>query len=154
FELWAALLHGARLVVLRAGAASVDDYAAVLRDHRVTTLWLTAALFHLFVDERPEALAPVTQLLAGGDVLSPPHVRRLLAARPDLVLINGYGPTENTTFSCCHRMQRTLAETSVPIGRPIGHSRAYVLDGALAPAVVGVTGELYVAGDGLARGYL
>ncbi|HEU4457154.1 MAG TPA: condensation domain-containing protein, partial [Longimicrobium sp.] len=94
------------------------------------------------------------QLLAGGDALSAPHVRRVLEAHPSLRLINGYGPTENTTFSACHTVRAAdLARGSVPIGRPIRNGAAYVLDGAMRPAAPGVPGELYVGGDGLARGY-
>ena len=124
-------------------------YAAVAR-HGVTTLWLTSGLFHLAVEEGLAPLGGLRQLLAGGDVLSRPHVLRALAALPDVDLINGYGPTENTTFSTTHRLRDRLAagETSVPIGRPIAGSRAYVLDRSLAPLPVGCVGELYVGGAG------
>ncbi len=95
------------------------------------------------------------QLLAGGDVLSPAHVRRVQQAHPACRVINGYGPTENTTFSCCHTVPGAWPTGStVPIGRPIANSRAYVLDSSFQPVPVGVPGELCVAGDGLARGYL
>src|SRR4029077_4672188 len=92
----------------------------------------------------------------GGGLLSRPHVRRALEALPDVDLINGYGPTENTTFSTTHRLRDGLpaGEPSVPIGRPISGRRAYVLDRSLAPLPVGCVGELYVGGAGVARGYL
>ncbi len=119
-------------------------------------MWLTAGLFHRVVDDRPQLLADLRQLLAGGDVLSPDHVRRALRALPtDAVLINGYGPTEGTTFTCVHRMAPgETVDEPVPIGGPISGTRVYVLDpdGALCP--VGVPGELWIGGDGVALGYV
>jgi acyl carrier protein len=107
------------------------------------------------VDGCLEGLRPLRQLLAGGDVVSAEHARKALAAHPGLTLIDGYGPTENTTFSSCHRMTGPgQVGASVPIGRPIANSRTYVLDPSLQPVPSGVWGELYAAGDGLARGYL
>jgi amino acid adenylation domain-containing protein len=155
FEIWGALLHGARLAVFPGRAPSLDELGATLEHHGVTTLWLTAGLFHQMMDERPASLAEVRQLLAGGDVLSSAHVRRVLEELPGCTLINGYGPTENTTFTCCrpqHGPQE--AGTSVPIGRPIANTRVYLLDRGLQPVPVGVPGELFAGGDGLARGYL
>lgn len=154
FELWAALLHGGRLAVVPQAQPSLDDIAAALRRHRVTTCWLTAGLFHLMVDHQRDALGGLRQLLAGGDVLSVAHVDALLASHPRLRLINGYGPTENTTFSCCHTVPRERAPGPIPIGRAIRHSEALVLDAALQPVADGVLGELYVGGPGLAIGYL
>ena len=156
FELWGPLLNGARLVVMPPETPSLAELAEAITRHGVTTLWLTAGLFHLMVDEQPEALRGLRQLLAGGDVLSPSHVERLLADGAGCVLINGYGPTENTTFTCTHRMEpgRQSAGASVPIGRPIANTRVYVLDERMRPVPVGVAGELYVGGEGLARGYL
>jgi amino acid adenylation domain-containing protein len=155
-ELWGPLLNGARLAVMPAGQPSLEELGRALRRHGVTTLWLTAGLFHSMVDHRLEDLLGVRQLLAGGDVLSPPHVSRFLrAAGPSSWLINGYGPTENTTFTCCHRMRGgEEVGNSVPIGRPIANTRAYVLDARMEPVPVGAVGELYAAGDGLAHGYL
>ena len=157
FEIWGALLNGAKLVIMPPEAVSLEELGRVVRDARVTTLWLTAGLFHLLIDERPEALSGLDQLLAGGDVLSPVHVRRALELLPrGSVLINGYGPTENTTFSCCHVMragtQRSLA--AVPLGRPIAGTSVYLLDEQMEPVPPGAAGELFVGGDGLARGYL
>ncbi len=155
-EIWGPLLNGGRLALLPPGPYTLADvYAAVAR-HGVTTLWLTSGLFHLAVEEGLAPLGGLRQLLAGGDVLSRPHVERALAALPGVDLINGYGPTENTTFSTTHRLRGGLAagETSVPIGRPIAGSSAYVLDRSLAPLPVACVGELYVGGAGVARGYL
>jgi amino acid adenylation domain-containing protein len=156
FEIWGPLLNGGRLALLPPGPFTLADvYAAVAR-HGVTTLWLTSGLFHLAVEEGLAPLGGLRQLVAGGDVLSRPHVLRALAALPDVDLVNGYGPTENTTFSTTHRLRDGLpaGEPSVPIGRPIAASRAYVLDRSLAPLPAGCVGELYVGGAGVARGYL
>jgi aspartate racemase len=134
---------------------SVDELGALLVRHGVTTLWLTAGFFHQVVDQRVEVLRPLRQLLAGGDVLSVPHVRKVLAALPGVRLVNGYGPTEGTTFTCCHRIAGEAGlERSVPIGRPIANTRVYVLDRDRQPVPIGVPGELWIAGDGLARGYV
>ncbi len=155
FEIWGALLHGARLAVFPGRVPSIEELEAALQQHGVTTLWLTAGLFHQIVDERPGALAGVRQLLAGGDVLSAAHVRRVLEELPGCTLINGYGPTENTTFTCCRPLTGPdAAGASVPIGRPIANTQVYLLDQSLHPVPVGVAGELYAGGDGLARGYL
>ena len=155
-EIWGSLLNGARLVIMPPQAPSLAELGTALRDYGVTTLWLTAGLFHLMVDERLEDLSGVRQLLAGGDVLSVAHVQRYLAATDHGVLINGYGPTENTTFSCTHRMPAGWEQqgSSVPIGRPVSNTQVYVLDQRLEPAPIGVAGELYLGGAGLAREYL
>ena len=156
FEIWGALLNGARLAVMAPGVPSLEELAGALRGKGVTTLWLTAALFHQMVDAQLEALAGVRQVLAGGEALSVAHVRKMLGALPaGHRLINGYGPTENTTFTACHGMTGdSEIGRSVPIGRPIANSRVYVLDGHRQPVPRGVAGELYIGGDGLARDYL
>jgi amino acid adenylation domain-containing protein len=153
-ELWGALLHGAKLVVYRAGTPSLEELGRTLEEAGVTSLWLTAALFEQMQAHQPRALGRVRQVLAGGDVLSPARARERLAGGG--VLVNGYGPTENTTFSACHRMEspEDAGSGTVPIGRPIAGTVAYVLDGHLQPVPVGVPGELYVGGDGLAVGYV
>jgi thioesterase domain-containing protein len=156
FELWGALLHGARCVIYPARLPTPLSLGETLQRHRVDTLWLTASLFNLVVDEKPEILRGVSQLLTGGEALSPPHVQRALALLPNTQLINGYGPTESTTFACCYPIPHDLTEEcgSVPIGRPISNTLCHVLDahGNLTP--IGVPGELYIGGAGLARGYL
>ncbi|AGY58438.1 non-ribosomal peptide synthetase [Gloeobacter kilaueensis] len=155
FEIWAPLLHGATLVLAPARKLSLAEIAQLIEAHHITTLWLTAGLFHLMLTEQLPTLAKVRQLLAGGDVLSLPHVRKLLEQPGERVVINGYGPTESTTFACCYRMDRnTQLEGSVPIGKPIANTRVYVLDARAELVPVGVVGELFIGGDGLARGYL
>jgi amino acid adenylation domain-containing protein/non-ribosomal peptide synthase protein (TIGR01720 family) len=153
FELWGPLLNGGCLAILPPGEVTLDGLERAIHDAGVTTLWLTAGLFHLVVDERLVALAPLRQLLAGGDVLSPPHVARLRRELPGLRLVNGYGPTENTTFTTYHRVER-VEGANVPIGRPIANTRVLVLGRDLEPAPIGVPGELYAGGAGLAVGYL
>jgi amino acid adenylation domain-containing protein len=155
FEIWGSLLHGATLAILRSARPTLNEIADAITRHEVTTMWLTAGLFHLMVDHRIDALSRLRQLLAGGDVLSPTHVRALLEAAPNCRLINGYGPTENTTFTCCHTI--TLADLdggSVPIGRPIAGTTAYVLDAAMHRVPDGAEGQLCTGGSGVALGYL
>jgi amino acid adenylation domain-containing protein len=153
-EVWAPLTAGGRIVLHPPGPVDLDALARTLVDHRVTLAWLTAGLFHQMVTAHPEAFAGVRQVLAGGDVVSAPHVARLLAAHPGLRFTNGYGPTENTTFTACWTSDVAPVGSSVPIGRPVTGTRVLVLDPDLAPVPAGVPGELYAAGAGLARGYL
>jgi amino acid adenylation domain-containing protein len=154
FEIWGALLNGAKLVVMPPTTPSLEDIGSAIRDHRVTTLWLTSGLFNAMVDERLSDLRPLRQLLAGGDILSVPHVRRALRELTETRLINGYGPTESTTFACCHTISpEGPFDGSIPIGGPIANTTAYILDSQLQPVPIGVTGELFIGGDGLARGY-
>jgi aspartate racemase len=154
FEIWAPLLNGAKLVVFPPHTPSLKELGQVIRQSHVTTLWLTSALFQLMVQDHIESLSGVKQLLAGGDVLSLPHVKRVLKKLPGCRLINAYGPTENTTFTCCYSM--TFPEQvgdSVSIGTPIANTQVYILDSHLNPVPIGVSGELCIGGDGLARGY-
>ncbi|MET4389869.1 amino acid adenylation domain-containing protein [Bradyrhizobium sp. F1.4.3] len=154
-EIWGALLNGGRLVVMPPAPTSLKELIRVIREHKVTTLWLTAGLFNLVVEEELESLGSLRQFLAGGDVLSPRHVRRALEKLPKCRVINGYGPTENTTFTCCYVMRAgEPVPEPVPIGRPISNTQAYILDEELRPVPPGSVGELFAAGDGLARGYL
>jgi amino acid adenylation domain-containing protein len=157
FEIWGALLNGGVLVVPPGDhLPELSRLEAMLKSTGVTTLWLTAALFNTIVDEAPQVLESVEELLTGGEALSVPHVRRALTALPNTTLINGYGPTENTTFSCCYRIPRDFdgKSQSVPIGRPIGNTTAYIVDSQLRLVPPGAPGELVVGGDGLALGYL
>jgi amino acid adenylation domain-containing protein len=155
FEIWGALLNGGTLAIETASMPSLDDIARSIRMFGVTTLWLTAGLFHLMVDQRPDALRGLRQLLAGGDVLSPTHVLHQLRNAPGCRLINGYGPTENTTFTCCYTIPADWDGAGpVPIGMPINGTEVFILDEWLHPVPEGEPGELCAAGDGLALGYL
>ncbi len=154
-EIWGALLHGSPLALMPAHAFSLEELGRALERYRVTTLWLTAGLFHQLVEHNLELLRPVRQLLAGGEALSAPHVRRVLSELPDTRLINGYGPTENTTFTCCYPMQGPeRIGSSVPLGWPIANTQVQMLDPHGQHVPIGVAGELCTGGAGLARGYL
>ncbi|WP_194909880.1 amino acid adenylation domain-containing protein [Catenulispora rubra] len=151
-ELWVPLLTGRRVVVMPVGDVTAVSLAEVVCSFGVTALWLTAGLFALVVEEDPGCLAGVREVWAGGEVLSSVAVARVRAACPEIVVVNGYGPTEATTFVATHTV--VDGEGVLPIGRPLDNMRVYVLDAALRPVPVGVVGELYVAGAGLARGYV
>ncbi len=157
FEIWGALLHGGRCVLFPGnGIPDLKDLGTIIKDYKITTLWLTAALFNTIIAEAPEALVGVKELLTGGEALSITHIQKAQELLPETQLINGYGPTESTTFTCCYRIPRPLDANlnSIPIGRPIGNTQVYILDSYLQPVPVGVMGELYIGGDGLAQGYL
>ncbi|MEH2273522.1 MAG: non-ribosomal peptide synthetase [Nostoc sp.] len=155
FEIWGCLLNGGRLVICPPNIPSLEELGQIIQQYQVTTLWLTAGLFHLIVDEKIDALKSLRQLLAGGDVLSVPHVQKFLQTVEKCQLINGYGPTENTTFTCCHTITAPLQPgVSIPIGHPIANTQVYILDHNLQAVSIGETGELYIGGDGLARDYL
>jgi amino acid adenylation domain-containing protein/thioester reductase-like protein/FkbM family methyltransferase len=154
FEIWGALLNGAKLIIYPANTPSIDELGKVIEQYQVTTLWLTAGLFHLMVDENIHAFKPLRQLIAGGDVLSVSHVQKFLQTVENCQLINGYGPTENTTFTCCYQIPKSPSQdVSVPIGRPIANTQVYILDQNLQPLPIGVPGELHIGGAGLARDY-
>ena len=154
FEIWGPLLNGGKLVVMPPAPPTLEEIGRAISEHGVTTLWLTAGLFNAMVDERLPDLRPLRQLLAGGDVLSVPHVGKALRELKNTRLINGYGPTESTTFACCHTIAPGASlESAIPIGQPIANTTAYILDANLQPVPVGVSGELFIGGDGLARGY-
>ncbi|WP_249044250.1 non-ribosomal peptide synthase/polyketide synthase [Crossiella equi] len=151
YELWVPLLNGGTVVVAPAG----DVDASVIRAQQVTGLWLTAGLFRLAAQEDPGCFAGIREVWTGGDVVPADAVRRVLAACPGLTVVDGYGPTETTTFATAHRMSTVDSVPPViPIGGPLDGMRAYVLDAQCQPVPVGVPGQLHLAGAGLARGYL
>ena len=154
-EIWAPLLNGGKIVIAPQGQLTPEEIGAVIAQGGANAAWFTAALFHYIAEYHIEILRPIQQLLAGGDVLAPKMVRKVLEELPGISLINGYGPTENTTFTCCYPMHAVAdVRHSVPIGRPIANTTAYVLDKQLKPVPVGVPGELYTGGDGVSNGYL
>ncbi len=155
FEIWGCLLNGGRMVVCSSEAQSLEQLGKVVQEHQITTAWLTAGLFHQMVDERIEDLKNLRQILAGGEALSVRHVLKGLSELPDCRLINGYGPTECTTFSSTFTVTEAAElVNSVPIGHPITNTHIYILSENQEPVPVGVTGEIYIAGQGLARSYL
>lgn len=154
-EIWAPLLNGGCLAIMPPETQSLDELGAAIRTHGVTSMWLTAGLFNVMVEQRLEDLRPLRQLLVGGDTLSPTHIRKAMEALPGCRLINGYGPTEGTTFTCCHTITREDAKgSSIPIGKPISNTQVYLLGSDLQPVPLGEIGELHIGGEGLARGYL
>lgn len=153
-EIWGPLLNGARLVVAPTGELSLGALGQLARRTGVTVLWLTAGLFHQIAETDLDDLRGLRYLLAGGDVLSPPQVNRVVRALPRTTVINGYGPTENTTFTCCMPVTDEVDEATVPIGRAIRGTEVYLLDERLRPVPRGAVGEIYAAGHGLAHGYL
>ncbi|MFJ6017585.1 amino acid adenylation domain-containing protein, partial [Streptomyces sp. NPDC092952] len=155
YEMWVPWLNGGTLVVAPAGHLAPADYVRLLSRHRITSIWLTAGLFRLMAEEIPEAFAGVREVWAGGDVVPPEAVRRVMDRCPDTTVVNGYGPTETTTFATTHRIRRPLEHAgAIPIGEPLDNHRLYVLDEGLRLVPPGTPGELYIAGAGLAQGYL
>jgi len=154
FEIWGPLLHGGRLVLV-SGEVIMDAerLARALKRECIDTMWLSASLFNQLLDQDERMFSGLEWLLVGGDVLSPAHIGRVRRTGPKLHVVNGYGPTENTTFSLCYRVDRDF-DGRIPIGGPIANTTAYVLDRQGRVQPVGVPGEIYLAGDGLARGYL
>jgi tyrocidine synthetase-3 len=154
FEIWGSLLNGQTLVLVHQdNILSPHLLKETIRRFAVTTMWMTAPLFNRMVQEDVEIFSGLRQFLVGGDALSPPHINKLRQAHPALAIINGYGPTENTTFSTTYTIEDEFHH-SIPIGTPIANSTAYILSPSLEPQPKGVRGELYVGGDGVARGYL
>lgn len=155
-EIWGALLNGGCVVVHGEAVPTGEGLARTIARHGVTTAWLTAALFNTVVDEDPRQLAGLRELFTGGEALSVDHVRRMRSAAPETRLRNGYGPTECTTFTCTQAIDDVPAMdcNSIPIGHPIADTQVYVLNARREMVPIGVIGELYVGGAGLARGYL
>ncbi|MBS9394630.1 MAG: amino acid adenylation domain-containing protein [Dolichospermum sp. LBC05a] len=156
FEIWGALLHGGKCVLFPESIPTAKSLSEEIHKHGITVLWLTSALFNSIIDDDPQALSGIKQLLIGGEALSLAHVNRAFETLPFTQIINGYGPTESTTFTCCYPIPRKLETTieSIPIGSPIANTQVYILDKYLQPVPIGVPGELHVGGAGLARGYL
>ena len=157
FEIWGPLLHGGTCV-LYPGNRVPDPITLqqLVAKENISTVWLTATLFNTLITVSPECLKEISVILTGGEALSPLHIRKALKTLTDTKLINGYGPTENTTFTTCYEIPRDLPPdcTSIPIGKPLKHTTIYILDRELNPVPPGEVGELYTGGDGLALGYL
>ena len=158
-EIWGTLCNGGTLVQAPDGLLSLQALAQFIAAGEINTAWFTAALFNRLVDEVPGALSGLGQVLSGGEAMSLAHARRALSHNPQLVLINGYGPTECTTFAACARVDAATlaaaAETgAIPLGRPVNATSCHVLDADLMRVAPGAVGELYLGGDGLAQAYL
>ncbi|MFC5687627.1 non-ribosomal peptide synthase/polyketide synthase [Amycolatopsis mediterranei] len=155
YELWVPLLNGGATVLPDGPDLTVESLRRAVSAHGVTAAWLTAGLFRLLAQDAPDGLRGLREVWTGGDVVPPAVVRAVQAACPGLVVVDGYGPTETTTFATSFRMTGGAGVPEpVPIGRPLDGMRAYVLDAELRPLPAGAPGELCLAGAGLARGYL
>jgi amino acid adenylation domain-containing protein/thioester reductase-like protein len=155
-EIWAPLLHGARMVIVpQERLLSPPEFAEWAGRQGITVMLLTTALFHQYAAAIPAVFKGLRYLMFGGEACDPRWAREVLEKGPPQNLLNVYGPTENTQFSTVQNVRHVPpGASSVPIGPPIANSTAYVLDRFLQPVPVGVIGELYVGGDGLARGYM
>ncbi|MBD3882897.1 amino acid adenylation domain-containing protein [Phormidium tenue FACHB-886] len=156
FEVWGALLNGAQLIgIERETTLSPSEFVDQLRQQQITHMFLTTALFNQTVSQIPDAFRSLNYLLFGGEMANLDRVRAVLAQGKPQHLIHVYGPTENTTFSTWYEVEELPAHaTTLPIGRAIANTQVYVLDANLQPVPAGVRGEIYLSGDGLARGYL
>ncbi len=154
-EVWGALLNGGHLVGFdRDTILSPGRLATAVREHRIDTMVIATPLFNQLAADDPATFATVSQVLVGGDVMAVSQANAV-AALPGCALTNGYGPAECTTLATAHHVTPMPADQlRVPIGRPIANTTCYVLDDLLRPVPDGVPGELYIGGDGVARGYL
>lgn len=155
-ELWGPLANGGTCIVAEDRLPSLETLAGLIARHGITDAWLTATLFNAMVDYHAEALRGLTRVFTGGEAMSVEHARRFFERVPSVKLINGYGPTENTTFTCCHdvRPADLDGDSGVPIGSPIRGTEVVVLDDAGRPAADNAVGELVAGGEGVALGYL
>lgn len=154
FEIWTALLNGLQLYIIKKNDLLNPNALKTFIDiNKISILWLTSPLFNKLCEDNVSIFDNVKFLLTGGDVLSPKYINKLLGYNKNIQIINGYGPTENTTFSCCFKINKNYT-ISIPIGKPISNSTCYIVSksGNLQP--IGVPGELWVGGDGVSRGYL
>ena len=156
FEIWGALLHGAQLIgINREVTLSPQDFAQQLQQKGISIMFLTTALFQQMVRSVPQAFASLRYLLFGGEPVNPRWVQKILKNRPPQNLIQVYGPTESTTFATYYKVENLPEDaTYIPIGRPLTNTQIYLLDKHLKPVPIGVVGELYIGGEGLAKGYL
>ncbi|WP_235482345.1 amino acid adenylation domain-containing protein [Streptomyces roseoverticillatus] len=154
FELWVALANGAAVAVSTAGRQSLESLARDVERLGATVAFLTTALFHHLAARRSPVFSVLRSVIVGGEALSARHARAVLRAHPWLELVNGYGPTETTSFATAHRVRDADCDAPPPVGRPLAGATAHVLDehGAAVPA--GTRGELWVGGPRLAAGYL
>src|SRR2546430_10345451 len=151
--LWPPLLYGGRSVLLPERVPTPSLLAEVIAREGVNTVWLTTSLLNVVMDEAPQALDGVRQLMTGGEAVSVRHLELARRQLPQARLVNGYGPAESTVFATTYRLPEGVP-ASIPIGRPLANTRVYVLDREGQPAPVGGPGDLHIAGDGLARGYM
>ncbi len=154
-EFWGTLLNGGSLVFTdRYTLLNSAKLKEVINRRKVNTLWMTASWFHQMIEEDISIFENIKFLMAGGDTVLFNYTNKLLEKYPNINLVNGYGPTENTTFSTTYKISPDQKKV-IPIGAPLNNRQAYILDKSLSKLQpIGVVGELCVSGDGLARGYL
>ncbi|RUS92603.1 hypothetical protein DSM106972_098580 [Dulcicalothrix desertica PCC 7102] len=155
FEIWGALLNGAQLIgISKHIILSPTEFASQLKQKDISILFLTTALFQKIARDVPQAFSTLKYLLFGGETIDTRWVKKVIQNGAPQQLIHVYGPTENTTFSSYYPIHELPSATSIPIGRPISNTQIYILDTNLQPVPIGVVGEIYISGDGLARGYI
>ncbi|GAA3487403.1 non-ribosomal peptide synthetase [Streptomyces cremeus] len=154
FEVWLALAAGAAVVVCPADRPSFEDLARTVERHSVTVAFLTTALFHQLAARRSRIFALLRSVVVGGEALSVQHAGSVLGTYPWLELVNGYGPTETTTFATAHRVTDADLKGPMPVGRPIAGASAHVLDEDGGAVATGAVGELWIGGSRLAAGYV
>ena len=155
FEIFGALLNGFKLHILpKARLMDFSYMKSFIKEKQISILFLTTGLLNQLINEDPSIFASVRYLLTGGDVISPKHIAKVISACPKVQIINCYGPTENGSYSTCYQVSGNEKDGIIPIGKPISNSTCYVVSktGTLQP--IGVPGELWVGGDGIARGYI
>jgi tyrocidine synthetase-3 len=154
FEIWGMLLNGGELHLLpQDKILNTSILKSEIHKRNISIMWMTASWFNQVLDEDVTLFQPLKTLLVGGDKLSVRHINTLRESAPHIQIINGYGPTENTTFSICHKINQNY-ESDIPLGKPISNSTVYILDEGMLPVPIGVKGEIYVGGEGTARCYL
>ncbi|KOU69015.1 non-ribosomal peptide synthetase module [Streptomyces sp. XY66] len=153
FEVWAALANGAAVVVCTEQRPTLEDLARHVERHGVTVAFFTTALFHQLAARRSRVFAQLRSVVVGGEAMAAAQAREVLTAFPWLELVNGYGPTETTTFATAHRVTEQDCAGPIPIGRPICGATAHVLDADGHPVADGDRGELWIGGSRLAHGY-
>jgi amino acid adenylation domain-containing protein/non-ribosomal peptide synthase protein (TIGR01720 family) len=154
FEIWGSLLNGGVLCLVDSdGILDAKRLGQLLVEEKINTLWLTSPLFNQLAWQDSHIFSNLEYLIVGGDALSPKHINRVRNTNKSLKIINGYGPTENTTFSTFYHIDKDFAG-QIPIGKPVKNSTTYVLDRYSHLQPIGILGELYTGGDGVARGYL
>lgn len=153
-EYFGTLLNGSRLILTTQNnlldSSKLED---IIKTNQVNSIWMTASWFNQVVENNIKVFETISQLIVGGDIVSPSHTKKVFESNPAIKIVNGYGPTENTTFSATFEIQNS-EYTTIPIGKPIPNSYAYILNNKLQPVATGVIGQLYVSGAGVARGYL
>ncbi|MGW5529027.1 amino acid adenylation domain-containing protein [Streptomyces xanthochromogenes] len=153
FEVWSALANGAAVVVCTTERPSFEDLAKDVERHGVTVAFFTTALFHQLAARRSRVFSLLRTVVVGGEAMAAQHARAVLRAFPWVELVNGYGPTETTTFATAHRVTDADCDGPVPIGRPVAGATAHILDEADLPVDDGARGELWIGGSRLAHGY-